>query len=130
MTNILLSFPLHTFESSPLEYNLAKISFPPYVQVRSNSSSTGNSNSGSRLSHADRKAIVVTAEQHEVIVGSLLGRSTRPAGTKRNTRLSLAQINSEYIGHIYDILSNLIRQPSLRSTQKGRQEYWQGFPWL
>jgi hypothetical protein len=80
--------------SSPLEYNLTKKSLSPYVQVRSYSSSTGNSNSGPRLSHADRKAIDVTVEQHEVIVGSLLGDmcAVRPT-PKRNCRVSIIQSN-------------------------------------
>src|SRR5690349_7027714 len=87
--------PLITFKSSPLEYNLAKKSLSPYVQVRLYSSSTSNSNSGSRLSDANRKAIIVTPEQHEVIVGSLLAdmSATRP-GPKRNTRLTIGQSKS------------------------------------
>lgn len=115
--------PLTSFKSSPLEYNLAKPSFPsyPYVQVRCYSSSTGNSNSGPRLSHVDRKAIVVTVEQHEVIMGSLLGdmSATRP-GPKHNTRLTIGQSksNQSYLLSLAALLSTLIRQPNVTPDNK------------
>ena len=111
--------PLTTFKSSP--YNLAKPSFPsyPYVQVRLYSSSTGNSNSGPRLSHTDRKAIVVTVEQHEVIVGSLLGDmcASKP-GPNKNTRLTIAQINLPYLLCLADLLTGLIRQSEATPSHK------------
>src|SRR5262245_11165201 len=49
-----------------------------------------------RLSRAELNAITVTPEQHEVIVGSLLGDlcATRPSGDKRNTRLFFGQSES------------------------------------
>lgn len=108
--------PLLTiFKSAPLEYNLAKKTLFPYVQVRSYSSSSGNSNSGSRLTFAERKAIVVTTEQHEVIVGSLLAdmSATRP-GPKCNTRLTIGQSKSNlsYLLSLVASLSTLVRQPS------------------
>ena len=107
--------------SSPLEYNLTKKSLSPYVQVRLFSSSTGNSNSGSRLSYANRKAIVVTTEQHEIIVGSLLAdmSAIRP-GPKRNTRLTIGQSKSnlDYLLSLSTLLASLIRQKTLTPDNK------------
>jgi cytochrome c oxidase subunit 2 len=113
--------PRNPFESSPLEYNLTKKSLSPYVQVRLYSSSAGNSNSGPRLSLADRKAIVVTPEQHEVIVGSLLAdmSATKP-GPKHNTRLTIGQSKSNlnFLLSLSTLLTTLIRQQSLTPDNK------------
>jgi cytochrome c oxidase subunit 2 len=114
---------LTIFKSAPLEYNLAKKSLFPYVQVRSYSSSTGNSNSGPRLSHTNRKAIVVTVEQHEVIVGSLLGDmcAIRPT-LNQNCRLSINQSNQSYLLSLMALLSTLVRQPELTPHHKFDRE--------
>jgi hypothetical protein len=111
--------PPITFKSSPLESTLGKNTFTPYpyVQVRSYSTSTGNS--GPRLSLADRKAIVVTPEQHEVIVGSLLGdMSAIKPGPSRNTRLTIGQANHPYLLSLVDLLASLIRQQNLTPDNK------------
>ena len=106
-------------ESVSLERYLAFISSqisPPNRSFSNGSkgtpSSAGNSNSGSKVSAKKRGNIEVTPEQHEVIVGSLLGdmSATRPPGPKRNTRLSIGQANLPYLLSLADLLASLIRQ--------------------
>jgi heme/copper-type cytochrome/quinol oxidase subunit 2 len=87
-----------------------------------------------RLSRAELKAITVTPEQHEVIVGSLLGDlcATRPEGNKRNTRLFFGQFcprnyiygqnkcegNAAYLQELFTLLSSLIGQHVAAPTRR------------
>ncbi|CAG8720428.1 2260_t:CDS:2, partial [Acaulospora colombiana] len=86
----------------------------------SNGQLAGNSRSGPQVSAKNRGNIKVSPEQHEVIVGSLLGdmSATRPPGPKRNTRLSIGQANLPYLLSLADLLASLIRQQNLTPDNK------------
>jgi cytochrome c oxidase subunit 2 len=75
-----------------------------------------------RLSRAELKARIVTPEQHEVIIGSLLGDmcATRPKGNKRNTRLFFGQSesNAAYLQELFTQLSTLIGQQDPTPTRR------------
>jgi hypothetical protein len=74
------------------------------------------------LSRAELSAKVVTREQHEVIVGSLLAdmSAIKPAGPKRNTRLTIGQSKSnlDYLLSLSSLLATLIRQQTLTPDNK------------
>jgi len=82
-------------------------------------SSGGNYHSGSRLGAMERAKIKVTPEQHEVIIGSLLGDmyAARPT-PKRNCRLSIYQSNQSYLLSLAASLSTLVRQSQLTIHNK------------
>lgn len=65
-----------------------------------------------KLTKAQREALKVSQEQHEIIVGGLLGDyyASRPNGPNRNTRLAITRHNLGYLLSVYSLLSPLISQ--------------------
>ena len=110
-------------QNSPLNPSLSpRVSWTKQLLTFPTSRGYHTSTPTPRLSRAELKAIIVTPEQHEVIIGCLLGDmcATRPEGNKRNTRLFFGQSesNAAYLEELFTLLSSLIRQHAPTPTRR------------